>query len=57
MSRVRLLTQEEIEALRKDMEEASAWAKVSWPGDVEMTISRPESSPARNLQGLTRTPD
>ena len=27
MSRVRLLTQEEIEALRKDMEEASAWAK------------------------------
>ena len=27
MSRVRLLTQEEIEVLRKDMAEASAWMK------------------------------
>lgn len=51
MNRVRLLTQEEIEALRKDMEEASAWVKGELArrrenGD-KPTSEQPSAEPAR----------
>ncbi len=51
MNRVRLLTQEEIEALRKDMEEASAWAKGELArrrkNGEKQTSEQPNTEPAR----------